>query len=239
MPKEDQTKIRIVDLNGNARKVTTRYPELNVQALNSQGRAYEKTSQGAFENSVKVSSSPTYVKKDSVAPAPKVDQTFDNAAAQPQNFVENQASEVAPIVVGGTVGAVQANSDKTSEVVEYDLNATTEAQDTVAAPTKTPEKKSLKKEKAKKSAVKEKPAAKAASTKGKFFVQVGSFSNQENASSTLNKMEKFHAGTIETVAGEKTIYRVWLGPFNNRVSAENMVKKVAASGHEAILVKGK
>ena len=52
-------------------------------------------------------------------------------------------------------------------------------------------------------------------------------------------MQKFHSGKIETVAGNKTIYRVWLGPFDNRDDANNMVKNIATSGHEAILVKGK
>ena len=41
-----------------------------------------------------------------------------------------------------------------------------------------------------------------------LFVQVGSFSNSENAAKTLAKMNKFHKGHVETVTGDKTIYRV-------------------------------
>ena len=240
MPKEDNTKIRIVDLNGNARKVTTRYPELNVAALNSQGKAYEKTSQGAFANSIKVSSSPTYIKKEEAVAEVKPEQVDgNNLTTQQQNFVENQTSDV-PAVVEGAGNTVVENTDKNTEVVEYDLTKTVEAPVVV---NQAAEKKLSKKEKSKKAEVKSKSVtkspAKKASTKGKFFVQVGSFSNHENANSTLTKMQKFHSGKIETVAGNKTIYRVWLGPFDNRDDANNMVKNIATSGHEAILVKGK
>lgn len=93
-----------------------------------------------------------------------------------------------------------------------------------------------------KSAVKKpktKPSAhKPVATSGKkFFVQVGSFVNQVAADSLLQKMEKFHAGKVEVVEGDKVIYRVLLGPFADKPAAAKMVKKVAAAGHDAILTK--
>jgi len=71
----------------------------------------------------------------------------------------------------------------------------------------------------------------------KIFVQVGSFVNQAAADSLLQKMEKFHAGKVEVVEGDKVIYRVLLGPFTDKASATKMVKRVAAAGHDAILTK--
>lgn len=73
----------------------------------------------------------------------------------------------------------------------------------------------------------------------KFFAQVGSFSNLSSADATLKKMKKFHSGKIETVEGDKTIYRVLLGPFSDRNKAKEMVKKITDSGSDAILTKGK
>jgi cell division protein FtsN len=52
-------------------------------------------------------------------------------------------------------------------------------------------------------------------------------------------MRKFHRGKIEIIEGDKAIHRVLLGPFPNRKKAKEMVKKIASSGHEAILVRSK
>jgi cell division protein FtsN len=52
-------------------------------------------------------------------------------------------------------------------------------------------------------------------------------------------MKKFHSGKIETVEGEKTIYRVLLGPFSDKNKAKEVVKKITDSGRDAIITKGR
>jgi cell division protein FtsN len=220
MPKDDKPQVRIVDLQGKARNVTTRYPELNVPALNAQGKAYEKTSQGAFSNSIKVTSSPTYVKKDEVALEVPLNQD------QPLNTKQNEIgvnSVTQPLKENPNVNQGAANAG-VDEVVEYDLGQ--------EAPVVT-----SKKDNKSTKVSKDKPIANNSSTKGQYFVQVGSFSSESSAKDILKKMKKFHTGRIETVNGEKTYHRVWLGPFSNKSKANELVKKIKASGSSAILVK--
>jgi cell division protein FtsN len=70
-------------------------------------------------------------------------------------------------------------------------------------------------------------------------VQVGSFSNLSRAQEKLQEMQKFHKGKIETVDGEKTFYRALLGPFANKAKATQLMKKIKASGREAVLLRNK
>lgn len=223
VPKDDKQQIRIVDLQGKARKVTTRYPELNVPALNAQGKAYEKTSQGAFSNSIKVTSSPTYVKTDEMDREIPLNQNQTTVRGEigansvPQGLKENLE------VSQGAAGA------QVDEVIEYDL---AQESDTPTSKKETTNNKVAK-------SAKEKSQVSKASTKGKYFVQVGSFTNKSSAESTLKKMKKFHSGRIETLYGEKTYHRVWLGPFSSKSKANALVKKIKASGSLAILVKDK
>jgi cell division protein FtsN len=50
-------------------------------------------------------------------------------------------------------------------------------------------------------------------------------------------MQKFHHGIIETTAGDRTLYRVLLGPVKDKKAATNLVRKIKEAGHEAIIVK--
>jgi cell division protein FtsN len=52
-------------------------------------------------------------------------------------------------------------------------------------------------------------------------------------------MEKFHQGRVETVNGEKKIYRVLLGPFSSKAQAREMAQKITDSGYEAVLMRNK
>jgi cell division protein FtsN len=126
-----------------------------------------------------------------------------------------------------------AAGEDPNKTIEYDLAKTEEEK---APATKITEKKS------RKSALKNNKKAATASartstkTKG-FFVQVGSFANKANADQTLEKMQSFHEGQIESGTKEKIIYRVLLGPFNNKKEASEILAKITNSGHEAIIVK--
>ena len=157
-----------------------------------------------------------------MAPTPKdlTQNTPDYGAIQPESVQKTPR----PIAAENTMAA---NKD---QAVEYDLSDPAEAK-------KLSEKTPTKKAAISKSKKSTKAAAVAKS--GRFSVQVGSFSSQESANQTLVAMQKFHAGKVEVVEGEKTIYRVLLGPFSARKSANELVKKITDSGHEAILVRNK
>lgn len=72
-----------------------------------------------------------------------------------------------------------------------------------------------------------------------LFVQVGAFSNEESAEKVLEKMRKFHKGHIEMGDGEVKLHRVLLGPFQSKNKALSLVKKIKASGYEAVLMRNK
>lgn len=213
---DEQTKIRIVDLQGKAHPVTTRVPELNAQAMTMQGNMPQhqpevKAPQNYTQNN------PDY----GVVSTETIQKTFQ---APPKEInAENKDDTML------AAGAVQKD-----QVVEYDLSEADGAK-------KVPEKKLTKKEKlaAAKSKKSTKAGAATAAKSGKFFVQVGSFGSISNANQTLAAMKKFHSGKVETIEGEKTIYRVLLGPFSTRKSANALVKEITDSGHDAILVRNK
>jgi len=198
--KDSQPKIRIVDLHGKSRPIVTRTPELNSQALTSQGKITP------FENRPLQGE----IKSDQPPIKNYQDQNIANAKAT-SNFPAGQPTEE----ILGT------DRKEPLQAVEFDLNE------------------SIEKKKYARKAVEVGSSKKEVSSGQKFFAQVGSFSNLSSADSTLKKMKKFHSGKIEAVEGEKTIYRVLLGPFSDKNKAKEMVKKITDSGRDAILTKGK
>ncbi|MES2961631.1 MAG: SPOR domain-containing protein [Pseudomonadota bacterium] len=217
---DPQTKIRIVDLQGKSHPVATRIPDLNTQVLASQGRLQEEQ---------------TVIKNSTTDPKSQLPNPSDNSAFSSQNLSSPQsnpsqvpvATNQAPTQTAQSSNVmIGGGSAQKEQTVEYDLSKPDEAE---VAPKK------VKFKVGQKAAVSESVAGK---TKG-FFAQVGSFSTMNSANQTLASMKKFHKGQIEIVDGDKTIYRVLLGPFPNRVKANAMVKKIKTSGHEAILVRNK
>jgi cell division protein FtsN len=224
---DPQTKIRIVDLQGKSHPVATRIPDLNTQVLASQGRLQEEQ---------------TVIKNSTTEPNSQLPNPSDNSSFSSQNLAapqSNPSQALAVPVVNNQVPTNQSQTAQSSNVmigggsaqkeqtVEYDLSKPDEAE-------MEPSKK-VKFKVGQKAVVSESVAGK---TKG-FFAQVGSFSTMNNADKTLASMKKFHKGQIEIVDGDKTIYRVLLGPFPNRAKANEMVKKIKTSGHEAILMRNK
>lgn len=202
--KDQQPRIRIVDLDGKSHPIVTKIPEMNRQAMASQGVLKEQTE--TFQNNLPP-------QQNVAATAPDygtVSSEIVQKTLQPRLSAPQQEAAV--------------NAGKQSdEAVEYDLSKPEEDEK--------PEPKLTEKKSAKKSA-REKVE------KG-LFVQVGSFSSSSNAKKTLAAMHKFHKGKIETVEGEKPIYRVLLGPFTSKPKALTMVKKITDSGHEAVLMRNK
>jgi cell division protein FtsN len=216
---EQQTKIRIVDLQGKPHSITTKTPELNNQALAMQGKMREGRNNFANEIKKEEKSSQNFAQQDADFGAVSSEAIQKTLQFSKQPAEKNSEKSDNSIVSAGV------NEDK-NQTVEYDL---LEGEEKVKKPTKS--KKILAKKSAEKTA--------GAKVTKKFFVQVGSFSNSGNAKQKLNEMSKFHKGKIETVEGEKTIYRVLIGPFSNKVQANEMVKKISDSGREAILVRSK
>jgi len=229
---DPQTKIRIVDLQGKSHPVATRIPDLNTQVLASQGRLQEEQ---------------TVIKNSTTDPKSQLPNPSDNSAFSSQNLaapqsnpsqapavpVVNNQAQINPAPTNPSQTAQSPNvmigggSAQKEQTVEYDLSKPDEAEVATS--------KKVKFKIGQKAVVSESVAGK---TKG-FFAQVGSFSTMNNADKTLASMKKFHKGQIEIVDGDKTIYRVLLGPFPNRAKANEMVKKIKTSGHEAILVRNK
>jgi len=74
----------------------------------------------------------------------------------------------------------------------------------------------------------------AASTTGMWAVQLGSFSNKENAEKLAADLRKqgYAAFLSQTQTGAGTLHRVRIGPQKDRDSAESMAARLLKVGHE-------
>ncbi|HVA55360.1 MAG TPA: SPOR domain-containing protein [Gammaproteobacteria bacterium] len=82
-------------------------------------------------------------------------------------------------------------------------------------------------------------AASVATKSGGWVVQAGSYSNESNAHRVQNKLTKqgYHAYISRFHKGSRTYYRVRVGPYTDRVSAEHVVTGVGkAFGGRAVVV---
>ena len=70
-----------------------------------------------------------------------------------------------------------------------------------------------------------------------FYLQLGSFNNQENANDFINKSKNKNLQTIEANLGNKTVYRAVLGPYQNRKIALKEMQKIQKSGQEVVIIK--
>ncbi len=217
-PGNEQARIRIVDLQGKPHAIATRVPELNSNALARQDNIIDSQNNQKISDSSEmkpqISATPNYMTpaQNDLGTAP----ISESSKSLQQTKPDNESDE--------SIVAAGAPLDK--ETVEYDL-AESENQ------AKTSDNSSDKKPK--KVLAKEKAVV--TKGKGKIFIQVGSFSNLANAKQSLVKMQKFHRGKVETIEGEKIIYRVLLGPFSTKQQARKEVKHIKNSGYEAIIVK--
>ena len=71
----------------------------------------------------------------------------------------------------------------------------------------------------------------------RFYLQLGSFNNQENATDFINKSKNTNLQTIEANLGNKTVYRTVLGPYQNRKIALKEMQKIKKSGQEVVIIK--
>lgn len=229
--KNNPQQIRIVDLQGHPRPVTTRVPELNAQILASQGALQQEEGRFKDNASAQVASS-QMPQQQNIAQNKYASPINNSAAATITTPTETTAAQPAEITVA---------AGTKEEEIEYDLSSESKAKPNDKK-VKTPKGDSgYKLSKPKDAAQTATESTIAANPKKGIFVQVGSFSNEASAKITLKSMQKFHKGSIEeaTKDDSTTIYRVILGPFPDKVKARTLIKKIKSSGHDAILVRNK
>jgi len=228
---EQQTKIRIVDLQGKPRSVITKTPEFNNQALAAQDAA----AQGSQNNMVQ--NLPPQNSDFGAVQSQDLQRTVQNPSVAPTySLVKDGGKKSSNVDDSMTAAGAPAE-----QAIEYDLS---ESEKTVPEK-KSPSKKSGKKMKLVSGQEKSSISSTTATAKNTIktqgiFVQVGSFASAENADKSLAAMSKFHKGKIETSeSGDKEIHRVLLGPFSTKQKASIVVNKIKSSGHDAIIVRNK
>lgn len=231
----EPVKIRVVNLEGKVAPVNIKTMDLNVEALQQQGKVRSKYI---------VSNSPpnnANQQNERLASEANIRNNIDLGTPQPENNFtkiveeksikneifatkvedENKAPLIYKLQNDSTKEVDNVFLDSDKESIEIDLSKEVVAK-------KTPEKKA-KKTVAKKS--------KAKATK-EYFVQVGSFGSQENANYKLSDMKKFHSGEVkQKMVNGAITNRVLLGPFADKNNARKLLNEVKNSGHEAILIK--
>lgn len=259
----EQQKIRIVDMQGKAHPVQTRVPELNAQILASQGK-FEQRDESLKEGLENKSFEEVAQNKYSqVEPNKIVPQNSPQNFPLEQNFVDNSPTNIdygfiAPEGMGkNPVPDLKASAlPKTTELKEEDqmranvgvgqmddgsqneFDISDKKNPVVRSVVGSGKKYVMTHPKQETTAPKEENFT-AKSRKG-YFVQVGSFSNQSSAKRSLGVMKKYHNGVVEEAnSGGKTVYRALLGPFSNKQKAADLVRKITASGHDAIIVKNR
>lgn len=82
------------------------------------------------------------------------------------------------------------------------------------------------------------PASAAAGTHV-FFVQAGAFTQASDAEQQRAKlaMQGLNAKVYERASGDRSVYRVRIGPFDDREAADALLAQVKAAGMEAVMVR--
>ena len=138
------------------------------------------------------------------------------AATQPTPAPVEQTREEQP--------AAQPAAQRPAPVVEQREEAPTPVAEPVQEPPSEPER--------------TKPEPVAASTTGMWAVQLGSFSNKENAERLASDLRKqgYAAFISEVSTNSGQMHRVRIGPLKDRPSAEQMAARLAKVGHDGKVV---
>ncbi|MBL6664979.1 MAG: SPOR domain-containing protein [Rickettsiales bacterium] len=232
--KDAPVKLRVVSLQGKAKPVDIKTPDLNIKALKEQGGSYSRShyvetapinnranSQEYYNNSF-------YENKYNAPSSQKINTSeqevvyrneFNNdAATSSQNvryILDSKKSnqDENPIIVQNN-----SNAPKINKTIEFDLS---DAKSESTRKEKKPVKKQVEK----------------INSSG-YFVQVGAFKSKKNADKSLNYMRKFHNGVVKNnVATSGIKYKVILGPFAKRSSAQTLYNTIKKSGHDALIIK--
>jgi len=207
-PSNQETEIRIVDLNGNPKPIRRMVPEGNAQMLvNQQAQAVNASN---IPNIVDTNATPNYQ-------TANTNQIANNNIAPPagnENIANNIERKPAEAAV-----SYDMSNDNTPEVVG----------EKIPEPAQTkPSSKSGKKFKLANSKAKTIPVNESGT-----LIQIGSFSSYNNAQKALEQSSKISSGKIEEVdLGERKSYRVFLGPISNSKKVHNILKKAKNSGYK-------
>ncbi len=230
-PQAQPSQMRIVDLQGNPKPVQMRTPELNMQALQAQGNLTEEKIQAQPRKSD--------LPQQQAASSNKYGDNFGASSSEAirntlQTPTNSQNMQAAPAVSDADILAAGEGEDR-NKTIEYSLadNKKSRANEKNAA----------------KNMVLSKPKdevshAEVTKKQKGIFVQIGSFSVLQHAKTSLSQIEKFStkaapAKIEEAQNGEKTVYRVLIGPFPNKQKASATIAKLDKSGHQAIIIKNK
>jgi len=72
-----------------------------------------------------------------------------------------------------------------------------------------------------------------------FAAQLGAFSSEENAKTTLERLStELSTPGVVAFSADRGVYRVLLGSFSDRASAQAFLERARQAGHEAVLAEG-
>lgn len=245
--KDEPLKLRVVSLQGKAKPVEIKTPDLNVEALREQGKSNSYSSSHYVETPLQDNRA---VRKTENYSNEFYDNKynkngFDNINSQQQEVVyrsdfneqNNEKTDVKyildtnskqgknPIIIQESSN-VKTIDDNDNQTVEIDLSNNAVVEKT------TP--KEIEKTEIKKEVKKIAPKV----NKNGYFVQVGAFKNKRNADRSLAYMKKFNKGLVQNVTANSEIkYKVILGPFSKRSSAQIIYNKIKKSGHDALIIR--
>ena len=75
-----------------------------------------------------------------------------------------------------------------------------------------------------------------AKTRG-FYIQIGIYSEKNNANTAYKKYSSIHSGDIEEyISKNKAQYKVLLGPYSNKKLAEKDLEKIIKTGHYDVYI---
>ncbi len=216
-----ETEIRIVDLNGNPKPIRRMVPEGNAQILASQREEAAKNNIAAINNanSSKNNSAPQNYQR------PRTEQiTSNNIKAPATNNANAIKSKPIEAVVSYDMADEKAPKIKTGTIQTLPQTPT---------PNKSPNKSPNKRFRLAVSKTRDGNVKAKSLNKSGILIQIGSFSSPSNADRALEQGKKISAGKIEEVnlKGRKN-YRVFLGPISNSKTARNILKKAKNSGYK-------
>ena len=260
--KNQSSQLRFVNLAGKSKPIKFRVPEENAQILgnakqntlqsNKNDATLDKSlNQNLAQNSVQNISPTNQVLVENVNPALKPQnipqntldsnqsssantnvqysnnqqQSVKNIADQKYDFAENVANSLSP-------KPASVNNQVPEEEMIIKGNYTNETKNI-----KQKEKISDKSKKNLQKSQEKQPLAIKNYNEKKFYLQIASFSNQENAVDFSQKSKHKNIEVIEANLGGKTVFRAVVGPYQTRLMASKEMQKIKKSGQEAVIIK--
>ena len=260
--KNQSSQLRFVNLAGKSKPIKFRVPEENAQILgnakqntlqsNKNDATLDKSlNQNLAQNSVQNISPTNQVLVENANPAlipqnipqntldsnqsssantnvqysNNQQQSVKNIADQKYDFAENVANSLSP-------KPASVNNQVPEEEMIIKGNYTNETKNI-----KEKEKISDKSKKNLQKSQEKQPLAIKNYNEKKFYLQIASFSNQENAVDFSQKSKHKNIEVIEANLGGKTVFRAVVGPYQTRLMASKEMQKIKKSGQEAVIIK--